>query len=153
MHLKSPLPSLEGATAWLNGKPETVGGGRPVFVHFWAVSCPVCKESMPQVNGWRDTYAPRGLQVISVHMPLRETDTDLGQVRETAEGLGITQPVAVDSELAISDRFENQYTPAYYVFDGEGKLRHYQAGNRAMDLVERRLQRVVEEAARSPAGG
>lgn len=156
LRLRSELPSLEGAVAWLNvqdGEPQAPGDGRPLLVHFWAVSCGICKESMPQVNAWREAYEPQGLNVIGVHMPLQEADTNLDRVRETASALGLTQPVAVDSELAISDRFENQYTPAYYVFDSEGKLRHYQAGNRGLDLVERRIQRVLEEARSGRDGG
>ena len=103
LRLRSELPSLEGAVAWLNvqdGEPQAPGDGRPLLVHFWAVSCGICKESMPQVNAWREAYEPQGLNVIGVHMPLQEADTNLDRVRETASALGLTQPVAVDSELA-----------------------------------------------------
>ncbi|KFM99351.1 thiol-disulfide oxidoreductase ykuV domain protein [Bacillus clarus] len=41
---------------------------------------------------------------------------------------GITQPILVDNQHKITDAFENQYVPAYYVFDKTGVLRHFQAG-------------------------
>lgn len=151
LRLRSPLPSLEGAVTWLNtadpaGPDGALQPARPLLVHFWAVSCGLCKEAMPQVNTWRETYGPRGLQVLAIHMPLKEADTNLDRIRQAAERLGLTQPIAVDSRLAISDRFLNQYTPAYYVFDTEGLLRHFQAGAKGLDLVEQRIQRVLEEA-------
>lgn len=151
LRLRSPLPSLEGAVTWLNtadpaGPNSAVQPGRPLLVHFWAVSCGLCKEAMPQVNTWRETYGPRGLQVLAIHMPLEKADTDLDRIRQTAERLGLTQPIAVDSRLAISDRFQNQFTPAYYVFDAQGQLRHFQAGSRGLEIVEQRIQRVLGEA-------
>lgn len=151
LRLRSPLPSLEGAVAWLNTPEPTetegpIQPGRPLLVHFWAVSCGLCKEAMPRVNEWRDRYGPRGLQVLAIHMPLEKADTDLDRIREAVEQLGLTQPVAVDSRLSIGDRFQNQFTPAYYVFDGEGQLRHFQAGAQGLDLVEQRIERVLEEA-------
>jgi thiol-disulfide isomerase/thioredoxin len=157
LRLRSPLPSLEGAVAWLN-TPDPTGPGdaiqpdRPLLVHFWAVSCGLCKEAMPLVNTWRDTYGPQGLQVLAVHMPLEQADTDLDRIRQAADRLGLTQPIAVDSRLAISDRFLNQFTPAYYLFDTEGQLRHYQAGAKGLEIVEQRIQRVLEEAGGQPGG-
>ncbi|MCW1928036.1 TlpA family protein disulfide reductase [Bhargavaea beijingensis] len=146
MKLHEPMPELTGATAWLNGevtKSELVGE-KPTLIHFWAVSCNVCKETMPEVNELRDKYKD-DLNVVAVHMPLTGADNDMDKIRETAEQYGLTQPVFVDSEYKLTDAFENELAPAYYVFDREGQLRHYQAGRTGLDMVEDRIERVIEQ--------
>ncbi|SDD79540.1 Thiol-disulfide isomerase or thioredoxin [Bhargavaea beijingensis] len=146
MKLHEPMPELTGATAWLNGevtKSELVGE-KPTLIHFWAVSCNICKETMPEVNELRDKYKD-DLNVVAVHMPLTGADNDMDKIRETAEQYGLTQPVFVDSEYKLTDAFENELAPAYYVFDREGQLRHYQAGRTGLDMVEDRIERVIEQ--------
>lgn len=146
MKLRQQMPELEGATAWLNGetsKAELVGE-KPTLIHFWSVSCHMCKEAMPDVNSFRDKYKEE-LNVVAVHMPRSEDDVDLEQIKEVAAEHDITQPIFVDSELKLNDAFENQYVPAYYVFDKDGQLRHFQAGGSGMKMLEKRVNRVLDE--------
>ncbi|MCM3086970.1 Thiol-disulfide isomerase or thioredoxin [Bhargavaea ginsengi] len=146
MKLHEPMPELSGATDWLNGettKAELVGD-KPTLIHFWAVSCNICKETMPEVNELRDKYK-EDLNVVAVHMPLTGADNDMDKIREAADQYGLTQPVFVDSEYKLTDAFENELAPAYYVFDKEGQLRHYQAGRTGLDMVEDRIERVIEQ--------
>lgn len=140
------MPELQGETAWLNGqvtKSELVGD-KPTLIHFWSISCHLCKEAMPDVNNFRDQYKDE-LNVIAVHMPRSEKDLDLGEIKEVANEHGITQPIFVDSDMKLTDAFENQYVPAYYVFDKDGKLRHFQAGGSGMKMLEKRVNRVLDE--------
>ncbi|WP_099353606.1 TlpA disulfide reductase family protein [Fredinandcohnia onubensis] len=146
MKLRDQMPELDGEKAWLNGevsKAELVGE-KPTLIHFWSISCGLCKEAMPQVNEFRDQYQDK-LNVIAVHMPRSENDLDLDEIKQVAEQHNITQPIFVDSELKLNDKFENQYVPAYYVFDKEGKLRHFQAGGSGMKMLTKRVNRVLEE--------
>jgi thiol-disulfide isomerase/thioredoxin len=146
MKLREPMPELTGATATLNGEVtrDQLIGEKPTLIHFWSVSCHLCKEAMPQVNEFRDRYKDK-LNVVAVHMPRSENDLDIELVKKVAEEHGITQPILVDNEHKITDAFENQYVPAYYVFDAEGKLRHFQAGGSGMKMLEKRVNRVLEE--------
>ena len=53
MKLRDEMPELEGATKWLNSneiKKSDLIGDKPTLVHFWSVSCGLCKEAMPNVN-------------------------------------------------------------------------------------------------------
>ncbi len=146
MKLRQQMPELEGATTWLNGetsKAELVGE-KPTLIHFWSVSCHMCKEAMPDVNSFRDKYKEE-LNVVAVHMPRSEDDVDLEQIKAVAAEHDITQPIFVDSELKLNDAFENQYVPAYYVFDKDGQLRHFQAGGSGMKMLEKRVNRVLDE--------
>ncbi|PGZ99469.1 thiol-disulfide oxidoreductase [Bacillus pseudomycoides] len=147
MKLREPMPSLEGATAVLNGEVvrEELIGDKPTLIHFWSVSCHLCKEAMPSINEFRDDYKNK-LNVIAVHMPRSEEDLDLEKVKEVAEEHGIVQPILVDNKHTITDSFENQYVPAYYVFDKNGVLRHFQAGGSGMQMLTKRVNRVLDEA-------
>ena len=146
MKLRSPMPDLSGATAWLNGevaKRELIGK-KPTLIHFWSVSCGLCKEAMPEVNAFRDQYKNE-LNVVAVHMPRSEKDMDLSEIKKSAAEHDITQPIYVDNDMKLTDAFDNQYVPAYYVFDKDGQLRHFQAGGSGMKMLEKRVNRVLDE--------
>lgn len=144
MRLRSDMPELSGATEWINGEvsKSDLIGDKPTLIHFWSVSCGLCKEAMPNINQFRDDYKDE-LNVIAVHMPRSEKDLDINQIKEVAAEHDITQPIFVDNDHALTDAFENEYVPAYYVFDAEGKLRHYQAGGDGMKMLTKRVNRVL----------
>ncbi|MBC3705982.1 redoxin domain-containing protein, partial [Bacillus pumilus] len=91
MKLRQPMPELTGAKEWLNGEvtKEDLIGEKPTLIHFWSVSCHLCKEAMPQVNQFRDEYKDQ-LNVIAVHMPRSEDDLDLDKIKEVANEHEIT---------------------------------------------------------------
>jgi thiol-disulfide isomerase/thioredoxin len=146
MKLRTDMPELTGGTEWLNGQvtKEELVGEKPTLIHFWSISCHLCKEAMPQVIQFRDQYKDK-LNVVAVHMPRSENDLNIEEIKQVASEHGITQPILVDSEHKLTEIFENQYVPAYYVFDREGKLRHFQAGGSGMKMLEKRVNRVLEE--------
>jgi len=146
------MPSLDGATEWFGGTQahaEAEALGHPTLVHFWSMSCGMCKENMPRINQWREELKEQGLRVIAVHMPRYEADTDVEGVREVVNTFKITEPCAIDNEHKIKDAFQNDqgYVPAYYLFDGQGKLRGFAAGERGLDLMKATLDRVMAQAA------
>jgi thiol-disulfide isomerase/thioredoxin len=145
MKLREEMPELTGATAWLNGevtKEELLESGKATLIHFWSVSCGLCKEAMHEINEFRDEYDDE-LNVVAVHMPRSENDLDMSVIKAMAQGHDIIQSTFVDSEHKLTDAFENKYVPAYYVFDAEGKLRHFQAGGNGMDMLRKRVNRIL----------
>ena len=65
---------------------------------------------------------------------------------------GITEPCAVDNEHKLKEAFQNDqgFVPAYYLFDAEGKLKSFAAGERGLDMLRSAIERVlpaVEEQA------
>ena len=142
------MPSLEGATAWFNGTQahaEAESKGQPTLVHFWSVSCGICKDNMPRVAHWRDDLKEKGLRVVAVHMPRYESDTNIESVREAISSHNIIEPCAIDNEHQLKDAFQNEhgYVPAYYFFDAEGKLRGFAAGERGLDMLKATVERVM----------
>jgi len=145
------MPPLDGATEWFGGtqaSAESEAAGRPTLIHFWSMSCGICKDNMPRIAEWRDHLNEQGLRVIAVHMPRYEADTDVEGVREAIATYEIAEPCAVDNEHKLKEAFQNDqgYVPAYYLFDGEGKLRSFAAGERGLDLLKSTLGRVMAQA-------
>ena len=146
MRLRQPMPDISGATHWLNGdftRGQLVGE-KPTLIHFWSISCHLCKVAMPSVNEIRDNYKDQ-LNVLSVHMPRSEKDKNMEEIKQVAHEHQITQPIFVDDDLRLTEAFENQYVPAYYLFDRNGQLRHFQAGGSGLKMLEKRVIRVLEE--------
>ncbi len=84
LKLRSQMPELEGATTWFNGDvtKSDIIGQKPTLIHFWSISCGLCKEAMPNVNEFRDKYKDQ-LNVIAVHMPRSEKDLDLDEIKKS----------------------------------------------------------------------
>lgn len=146
LRLGTPMPSLAGATEWINGEPKWDElRGAPVLVHFWAVSCHICHENMPSIVEWRDAYAAAGLRVVAIHMPREEADTDVARVRDDVARMKITEPCGVDNLHAVADAFDNRYVPAYFLFDREGVLKSRAAGDAGIGLLKGALARQFGE--------
>jgi len=148
MRIGTKMPALDGATEWFGGTQahaEAESVGRPTLVHFWSASCGICKDNLPRVAQWRDEKKELGLNVIAIHMPRYETDTDVEQVRDLIAKFNITEPVAVDNEHKLREAFQNEqgYVPAYYLFDAEGKLKSFAAGERGLDMLKSALERLL----------
>ena len=147
MRIGTEMPSFDGATEWISGSDE-VAKGHPTLVHFWSISCGICKENMPRVAEWRDRYAGDGLRVIAIHMPRYPVDTDVDAVRAAVDKYEVTEPCAVDNWHKLRDAFQNDhgYVPAYYLFDAEGKLRSFAAGERGLGMLSAALERTLDAA-------
>ncbi len=153
LRMNSPLPDLKGATEWINSKGVTRDEliGRPVLVHFWAVSCGICKQVMPKLNEWREKYAPAGLQLVGVHMPRSEKDTDVQAVRDAIEHHGLVHAQAIDNQHTITDAFENEFVPAYFLFNEQGEMKFRTAGDRGIMMLEARLEKLLAQPVSGPA--
>jgi thiol-disulfide isomerase/thioredoxin len=128
--VEGELPPLGGATAWLNSPPLTIQSlrGKVVVVDFWTYSCINCLRALPYVSGWYAKYKDHGLVVLGVHAPEFAFEKDLGNVRRAVADLGIRYPVALDDNYAIWQGFNNQYWPAHYFIDAQGRIRAHHFG-------------------------
>ncbi|MGC4060777.1 MAG: cytochrome c biogenesis protein DipZ [Aquabacterium sp.] len=142
------LPSLSGAVTWLNSPPLSAESlrGKVVLVDFWTYSCINCLRSLPYIRAWAEKYKDQGLVVIGVHAPEFAFEKDLGNVRSAVKDLQIGYPVAVDNDYAIWRAFNNQYWPAHYFIDAQGRIRHHHFGEGEYDQSERIIQQLLAEA-------
>ena len=145
---EGPMPALDGAVTWLNSPPLTREGlkGKVVLVDFWTYSCINCLRALPYVRAWAEKYGRDGLVVIGVHTPEFAFEKDVANVRKAISDLGIRYPVAVDNDYRIWRAFKNNYWPAHYFIDAEGRIRHHHYGEGGYAESERVIQRLLAEA-------
>jgi thiol-disulfide isomerase/thioredoxin len=146
--VEGEFPSLGKATGWLNSQPLTPAGlrGKVVLVDFWTYSCINWIRTVPYVRAWAEKYRDQGLVVIGVHSPEFDFEKNVENVRRAARDIRVEHPIAIDSEHAIWRAFRNQYWPALYFIDAQGKIRHHQFGEGDYERSERVIQQLLAEA-------
>ncbi|HKX44916.1 MAG TPA: thioredoxin family protein [Burkholderiaceae bacterium] len=142
------MPTLEGATGWVNTGALTDQDlrGKVVLVDFWTYSCINCLRTLPYVKAWARKYRTAGLVVVGVHTPEFEFEQQPGNVVRAVKDLGIDYPVVLDSRRAIWQAFGNRAWPALYFVDAQGRVRHRQYGEGRYADAERLIQQLLKEA-------
>jgi thiol-disulfide isomerase/thioredoxin len=143
----SLLSSLTSATAWINSQPLTADQlkGKVVLIDFWTYSCINCLRTLPYVRAWAEKYKDSGLVVIGVHTPEFPFEKDLSNVQKAVRDLGISYPVALDNNYRIWTAFGNEYWPAHYFIDVNGKVRYHHFGEGEYDQSEQWIQELLKE--------
>jgi len=146
--VEGTLPALEGATGWLNSPPLDVQAlrGKVVLVDFWTYSCINCLRAMPFVHEWERRYRDHGLVVIGVHTPEFAFERDPRNVMRAVDRLQVHYPVALDNNYAIWRAFSNQFWPAYYFVDAQGRIRAHQFGEGNQARSEQVIRQLLMEA-------
>lgn len=142
------LPPLDGAVQWLNSSPLDAQAlkGKVVLVDFWTYSCINCLRTLPYLKAWAEKYRDQGLVVIGVHAPEFAFERNVGNVSKAMKDLGINYPVAIDNEFRIWRAFNNEYWPAHYFADAQGRIRYHHFGEGAYAESERVIQQLLREA-------
>ena len=142
------LPGFDQATGWLNSPPLTAAGlrGQVVLVQFWTYTCINWLRTLAAVRAWADRYRDQGLIVVGVHTPEFDFEHDPDNVRQAVTDLGVSYPVAVDSDYRIWTAFANLYWPAAYFIDAQGQIRHHRFGEGDEHMSEMVLQQLLADA-------
>jgi thiol-disulfide isomerase/thioredoxin len=142
------MPSLGGATTWLNSAPLTSESlrGHPVLVQFWTYTCINWLRTLPYVRAWAERYRDQGLTVIGVHTPEFPFERDLQNVRRAAQERNVDYSIAVDSDYSVWDAFANHYWPALYFVDAQGRIRHHRFGEGDYGTSELVIQQLLVES-------
>jgi len=149
------LPSLGGATTWLNSPPLYTPQlrGKVVLVDFWTYSCINCIRTLPHVRAWAEKYRDQGLVVIGVHTPEFSFEKDTTNIEKAIARFKIDYPIAVDSEHRVWDTFHNHVWPAFYIADAQGQIRAHFVGEGNYDKTEKIIQSLLAEAGKHEAMG
>ena len=139
------MPSLDGATGWLNSEPLGPAELRDhvVLVNFWTLTCINWLRQEPYVRAWSRAYRDEGLIVIGVHTPEFSFEHELDLVRQAVKQREIDYPVAADNDYKVWTAFANQYWPALYFVDREGIIRDEHFGERRYEESERVIQQLL----------
>jgi len=152
--VEGDLPSLGGATSWLNSQALSAASlrGKVVLVEFWTYTCINWRRQLPYVRAWGEKYKNSGLVVIGVHTPEFAFEKDVENVRRALKDLDVGFPVAIDSDANVWRAFDNEYWPALYFVDAQGHVRHHQFGEGEYERSERILQQLLTEAGSAGVG-
>jgi thiol-disulfide isomerase/thioredoxin len=152
--IEGELPSLGGATGWLNSPPLTPAGlhGKVVLVDVWTYTCINWLRTLPYVRAWAEKYRNQGLVVIGVHSPEFAFEKNVDNVRRSAKDMRVDYPIALDNEHAAWGALKNEYWPALYIVDAQGRIRHHQFGEGDYEQSERIIQQLLAEAGNSGIG-
>lgn len=146
--IEGMLPSLDAATMWLNSPPLAPAAlrGKVVLVQFWTYTCINWRRTMPYIRAWSEKYKASGLVMLGVHTPEFDFEKDVENVLKFTRDADIAFPIAIDSERAIWRAFNNEYWPALYFIDTEGRIRHHQFGEGDYDVAETVIQQLLAES-------
>jgi thiol-disulfide isomerase/thioredoxin len=145
---QSELASLERAGEWLNSQPLTPSAlrGKVVLIDFWTYTCINWRRTLPYVRAWAEKYRDQGLVVIGVHAPEFSFEKDPNNVRWAVKDMRIDYPIAIDNDHTIWRAFRNQYWPALYFVDSQGRVRHRYFGEGSYEQSEMVIQELLREA-------
>ena len=151
---KRALPSLDGATGWLNSPPLTTAElrGKVVLADFCTYTCINWLRTLGYVRAWAEKYAGDGLIVVGIHTPEFPFEQDVDNVRQAMEDLSVEYPLALDNDYAVWNAFSNQYWPAVYIADAEGRIQYEHFGEGAYEESERVVQQLLREAGHDGLG-
>ena len=139
------LPSFSGATGWLNSAPLDKDDlrGKVVLVDFWTYTCINWLRTLAWVRAWWEKYEDQGLVVVGVHTPEFPFERDTDNIRLAAKDMMVTYPVAIDSDYGVWQAFANNYWPAVYIADTDGRIRYHHFGEGAFEEQERAVQQLL----------
>ena len=147
-------PEFRGISRWLNSEPLTLAElrGRVVLIDFWTYSCINCLRTLPYIRAWDERYRAAGLTIVGVHSPEFAFEREEANVRENVRKLRVRYPVALDNDFATWGAWHNQYWPAKYLIDRDGRVRYFHFGEGEYDETEEAIRTLLGRDA-PPASG
>src|SRR3954471_20668203 len=152
--VEGTMPPLDGLGPWFNSPPLTSEQlkGKVVVIDFWTYSCINCLRSIPYVKAWDAKYRKDGLVVIGVHAPEFAFEREPANVAKAIKDLGLTYPVALDNNYRLWSALKNNYWPAHYFVDAQGRVRYHHFGEGDYAMSERVIRQLLAEGGHAPAG-
>jgi thiol-disulfide isomerase/thioredoxin len=141
-------PEFSGIERWLNSPPLSMQSlrGKVVLVDFWTYTCINCTRTLPHVKSWHEKYKDKGLVVVGVHTPEYPFERATANVQAAIKRFGIAYPVAQDNRYATWQAYSNQYWPAVYLIDRQGRIAYTHFGEGAYEQTEARIRALLDEA-------
>ena len=142
-----PAPEVRGIDSWINSNPQTIAElkGKVILVDFWTYSCINCIHTQPYLNKWYAKYKKEGFEILGIHAPEFAFEKVRKNVQNAVKEAKIHYPVALDNNFATWNAYSNQFWPAKYLIDKNGKVRltHFGEGNYAE--TEMAIQTLLRE--------
>jgi cytochrome c biogenesis protein CcdA/thiol-disulfide isomerase/thioredoxin len=152
-----PAPDFTDTQRWFNtpgGTPLDLASlrGHVVLVDFWTYTCINCIRTLPYVEAWYRRYERDGLVVVGVHTPEFPFEREAGNVQQAIADNGLTYPVAQDNDYGTWNAYGNQYWPAKYLIDAQGRIRYVHFGEGDYDTTESAIRGLLASAGSARLG-
>jgi thiol-disulfide isomerase/thioredoxin len=149
-----PAPEFVGLDRWVNSPPLTMASlrGKVVLVDFWTYSCINCLNALPYVQAWDARYKSQGLVVVGVHTPEFGYEKSDKNLDAAIARLKIRHAVAQDNGYATWRAFDNEYWPAVYLIDRQGRIVYSHVGEGDYAQIDKRIQALLSQPANAASG-
>jgi cytochrome c biogenesis protein CcdA/thiol-disulfide isomerase/thioredoxin len=150
-------PEFRDTQSWFNtpgDRPLTLAGlrGHVVLIDFWTYSCINCIRTLPYLNAWYAKYHSKGFEIVGVHTPEFPFEHSAANVAEAIQQNGIHYPVVQDNDYGTWNAYNNEYWPAEYLVDAQGRIRLADFGEGDYGAKERAIRSLLVEAGASGLG-
>ncbi|HEU4735755.1 MAG TPA: cytochrome c biogenesis protein CcdA, partial [Solirubrobacterales bacterium] len=148
-------PEFTGTQEWFNtpgGRPLSLRElrGKVVLVDFWTYTCINCIRTLPYLKAWDERYREDGLTIVGVHTPEFPFERDAGNVEDAIEQNDLGYAVAQDNDYSTWNAYGNEYWPAKYLIDAQGRVRYTHFGEGEYEETEGAIRELLAESGRSP---
>ena len=149
LQIGSPAPQFETLTD-LSGTPLLVDfSASPVtIINFWAPWCPSCREELPDLRAIWEKYEAQGLTLLGITY-----DTDQAAVQNSVDSYGLTYPIVLDPDAALSMQYEVTGVPETYIVDRSGRITFIAIGAASYDEIEAAILDSLTQTEVSIEGG
>ena len=127
--------------------------GHVVLVDFWTYTCINCIRTLPYVNAWYAKYHAKGFEVVGVHTPEFPFEHSAANVAAAIAQNGIRYPVVQDNDYGTWNAYNNEYWPAEYLIDAQGRIRLADFGEGEYTAKERAIRSLLVEAGAAGLSG
>ena len=146
MRLSQEMPELEGFTHEFNPREEEIIrdllGQKPTLVHFWSADLDLSVNNLEDFKALVESFENR-VRFVSIHVPQDDGKETL-ELKEFVKENELKHTILIDGNNDLTEKFQNQFLPAYYFFGTEGTLVHYQAGGGGMKMLKKQLEKVAK---------
>jgi cytochrome c biogenesis protein CcdA/thiol-disulfide isomerase/thioredoxin len=151
-------PEFVDTEKWFNtpgGTPVPLASlrGHVVLVDFWTYTCINCIRTLPYLNAWYAKYHSEGFEIVGVHTPEFPFEHSAANVAAAIAQNGIHYPVVQDNEYGTWNAYNNQYWPAEYLIDAQGRIRLEDFGEGEYATKERAIRSLLAEAGATGLSG
>lgn len=130
----------------VDGQAATLSAyrGKVVILNLWASWCGPCRAEMPAIQQVYAANRGRGLEVLAVNSTIQDTAVD---AQTFAQNLGLTFPILLDPDGAVSRRYLLRALPSTFFIDRKGMIRTVVFGGpMSAATVETKIQALLLEA-------
>lgn len=147
---RGPHPELTGIDGWLQSEATSLAElrGQVVAVQFWTFGCRNCKATLPHMQALYEIYGDEGFEIVGVHAPEFDFEADVDNIAEAAVDLGVTWPIALDTDKASFHSWQEGptgYWPRVYLLDRDGHVRYDHRGEGRYEEIDAAVQALLAE--------